>query len=149
MPADLGLLALGNASDCLYDANPVITNFEAMGMDMDGFRLRLKQGRTARGLSQKELAALMEVTQVCIWKWEKGKSFPKPAYLVRLADALRTSVSYLCSGIGLPAGYGSADEETRHIHMQHMTDLARHMVAEAASVPFESVNIQIDFPKEA
>ena len=117
-------------------------------MDMDSFRLRMKQGRTARGLSQGDLGALMGVTQVCIWKWEKGKSFPKPAYLVRLADALRTSVSYLCSGIGLPAGYGSADEEARHIHMQHMTDLARHMVAEAASVPFESVSIHIDFPKK-
>lgn len=51
--------------------------------------------RKAKGLSQEELAARLHVVRQTISKWEKGLSVPDAGMLIRLAEALDTTVSAL------------------------------------------------------
>lgn len=55
----------------------------------------LKQLRKAKGLSQEELAIKLHVVRQTVSKWEKGLSVPDSAMLIRLAEALDTSVTVL------------------------------------------------------
>ena len=48
----------------------------------------LRELREAKGYSQRELANLAEVSQVCIWKIENGKSKPHPSTRRKLAALL-------------------------------------------------------------
>lgn len=59
------------------------------------FSQRLKTLRKARGLSQKSLAAQLEVTQQAVGKWETGRSTPDPATVARLAELLGTTTDCL------------------------------------------------------
>lgn len=51
--------------------------------------------RKAQGLSQQSLAEQLFVTRQTISKWEKGLSVPDAEALIRLADALDTTVQAL------------------------------------------------------
>lgn len=51
--------------------------------------------RKAKGLSQEELAARLHVVRQTVSKWEKGLSVPDAGMLIRLAEALGTTVSAL------------------------------------------------------
>ena len=51
--------------------------------------------RTAKGMSQAELADKLHVVRQTVSKWEKGLSVPDAESLTRLAEALDTTVSAL------------------------------------------------------
>ena len=55
----------------------------------------IKKARKERGLSQEELAGRLNVVRQTVSKWEKGLSVPDAEMLVRLAEALDTSVETL------------------------------------------------------
>ncbi|MBQ9717499.1 MAG: helix-turn-helix domain-containing protein, partial [Clostridia bacterium] len=55
----------------------------------------LKNLRKAKGLSQEELAIKLNVVRQTVSKWEKGLSVPDSEMLIRLAEALDTSVTVL------------------------------------------------------
>ena len=55
----------------------------------------IKKLRTARGLSQEELAIKINVVRQTVSKWEKGLSVPDSQMLIKLAEELNTSVSVL------------------------------------------------------
>lgn len=55
----------------------------------------IKSHRKAKGLSQEELAAKLNVARQTLSKWEKGLSVPDAEMLIRIARALDTSVSEL------------------------------------------------------
>ena len=55
----------------------------------------LKTFRKAKGLSQEELAAKINVVRQTVSKWEKGLSVPDSEMLVTLSEALETPVSTL------------------------------------------------------
>ena len=55
----------------------------------------LKTLRTAKGLSQEELAIRLNVVRQTISKWEKGLSVPDADLLIRLADVFEVPVSEL------------------------------------------------------
>ncbi len=59
--------------------------------------------RKAKGLPQEELAARLHVVRQTISKWEKGLSVPDADMLIRLAEALDTTVSALLGEEPLPA----------------------------------------------
>lgn len=52
---------------------------------------RIRNARVQKGLTQKELAAKLDVTQQGIMQWENGTRHPKPDTLRRLAEALDVS----------------------------------------------------------
>ena len=55
----------------------------------------IRAARKARGLSQEELAARLNVVRQTISKWEQGLSVPDADLLIGLSEALETPVSAL------------------------------------------------------
>jgi len=55
----------------------------------------LQKLRRAKGLSQQELAIALNVVRQTVSKWEKGLSVPDADMLIKLAEALDTTVSTL------------------------------------------------------
>lgn len=64
-------------------------------MDMTAFSNRLKELRTARGLSQEQLAERIDVSRQVITKWENGSGTPKIENLLALAKYFGISVDSL------------------------------------------------------
>lgn len=56
---------------------------------------RLKTIRKAKGLSQKDLSRLLNVSQPAIAKWESGSREPCLDDLIKLADILGESTDFL------------------------------------------------------
>lgn len=67
----------------------------------------LKPRRLAAGLSQKQLAELMQVTQGAIANWEAGTAYPRASQLPALANALQCRIDDLY--IGMEEGTANAD----------------------------------------
>ena len=55
----------------------------------------LKELRKKKGLTQKDLAEIIDVNRVTYTNWENGKRTPEPVKIVELATALDTTVDYL------------------------------------------------------
>ena len=62
------------------------------------FKVRLKQARTAKGISQSKLSKLVGVHVTNISRYERGENKPTSAVLTKLGDALGVSADYLMSG---------------------------------------------------
>jgi len=56
---------------------------------------RIYAARKDTGLTQRQLAAQVGVSERTIVRWEKGWNHPRGAYLTRLANALGVDVSLL------------------------------------------------------
>ena len=54
--------------------------------------------RTKHGLSQKELADMLNITDKAVSKWERGISFPDISMLIPLSEILEVSLYDLLSG---------------------------------------------------
>lgn len=61
---------------------------------------RLKSIRLEKGLTQKEVAEKLNVSQVMYQKWEKGVRNPKEETIERLAKALEIEPDYLSGYTG-------------------------------------------------
>lgn len=66
-------------------------------MDAENVGKQIAARRKARGLTQKELADLLHVTDGAVSKWERGINFPEVTLLEPLAEALNTTVIDLLS----------------------------------------------------
>lgn len=62
---------------------------------MDIFSIRLKELRTEKGLTQKQLAAAVNTTDDSVFSWEKGRSQPSIEAIRGLCLILETSADYL------------------------------------------------------
>ena len=62
------------------------------------FKDRLKATRTAKGLSQVELANKIDIHVTNISRYERGENKPTTEVLSKLADALNVTTDYLMSG---------------------------------------------------
>jgi transcriptional regulator with XRE-family HTH domain len=67
--------------------------------DSVSFGRRLKDARQRRGLSQKELAGMIELHPRQVSKYEMGTSFPTVAKLLELVRALRASPEELFADV--------------------------------------------------
>ena len=56
---------------------------------------KIKAIRKSKGLSQEELAALLNVVRQTVSKWEQGRSVPDADLLIALSEALQVPVSTL------------------------------------------------------
>ena len=76
-------------------------NFEHW--NMADFSKNLTQLRKERGLTQLELADLLEVQPRLVGRWEQSKGKPQFDYILKLADVLEVSIDRLLRGQeGLP-----------------------------------------------
>ena len=59
---------------------------------------RITELRTLCGLSQNQLAKMMEVSRQAVSKWETGQSAPDALNMIRLTEILETDIEYLTTG---------------------------------------------------
>ena len=59
---------------------------------------RLKELRKEKGLTQADLAELLEVTKLTISNWENEKSYPDIVSVIHLSDLYRISLDELLKG---------------------------------------------------
>ena len=59
------------------------------------FKNRLKELRTAKGLSQMQLAKLLDISQSAIAKWELGKTEPTASAIIALAEYFNETTDYI------------------------------------------------------
>ena len=71
---------------------------------------RISALRTARGLSQSELAEALEVSRQSVSKWETDASVPDLDRLVKLAELFGVSLDQLVRGEAPPSGEGGSPE---------------------------------------
>ena len=55
----------------------------------------IKPKRIEAGLSQKQLAEILQVTQAAVANWEAGAAYPRAAQLPELAAALHCTIDEL------------------------------------------------------
>lgn len=65
---------------------------------MDSFGLRLTELRKNAGLSQEEMADLLDVSRQSISKWENDKAYPEMTRLLFMSDYFKVSLDYLMRG---------------------------------------------------
>lgn len=59
------------------------------------FGKRVRELRTAKGLSQQRLATLCKVSRPCVYQWEAGTVAPRIQHAQKLAEVLDVELSYL------------------------------------------------------
>lgn len=59
------------------------------------FSERLKELRTGKNLSQKQLAEILQTTNSSVCDWECGRTEPSLSTVVRIADFFDVSCDYL------------------------------------------------------
>lgn len=62
---------------------------------MAEIKLRVRELREQRGLTQEELADRLGVEPPAVSKWERGLAFPRPDKLVAMADIFDCTVDYI------------------------------------------------------
>lgn len=70
-----------------------------MNMDNQSLCDKIRNTRKALGISQVELASLLNVSRQTIANWEKGITVPDARFLEKLADVLHVSVGSLLGDI--------------------------------------------------
>lgn len=90
---------------------------------------RIKLLRTAKKLSGEQLAQQLNITKSAISQWEKGKSLPNRANLIKLAEILEVDDEYLVSGTGQFAGIDQIIDETAiYKNRQQLLDAAHSIM---------------------
>ena len=67
-------------------------------MVKEGLSIRLQEAREVCGLSPREVAERLNVTQQAVSNWEKGRSFPDVGNLVKISDLYGVSLDWLLKG---------------------------------------------------
>lgn len=65
--------------------------------------------RSEKNMTQKQLAALLHISDTTVSKWERGRGFPDISLVLPLADALSLSVAELFAGEKQPPAPPGAD----------------------------------------
>ena len=68
------------------------------GNNIMAFSKQLIHLRNIRGMSQEELAALMDVSRQSVSKWETDQTYPDSEKLIRLSEIFEVSTDYLLKG---------------------------------------------------
>ena len=81
--------------------------------------------RKDKGLTQRQLAEKLNITNRAVSKWETGKCCPDASIMLKLCDILDITVNELLSGERIhPENYQKKAEENL-IQLQHMKDQAQ------------------------
>lgn len=96
-------------------------------MDKESFGAALAEHRKKQGMTQRQLADRLNVTDKAVSKWERGLSYPDVTLLQPLADALMVSVETLlrCE-VPAPTGKDEAmqKEEKQQEPIQNLVELS-------------------------
>ena len=101
-------------------------------MEMEKTGKLIAEVRREKGMTQKELAAQLHVSDRAVSKWERGAGFPDVALLEGLAEALDLTVTDLLRGERQPVP--AADSEIASAIRITRQQLWRHIRTNAAAV---------------
>ena len=87
----------------------------------ENFGRYIKEKRKAAGLSQKELATQLFVSESAVSKWERGLSVPDISLLVPLAEQLNVTVAELLQGCRVEEEQRFTREETEELIRKALT----------------------------
>ncbi len=87
---------------------------------MTDFAKQLVTLRKARGLTQQDLADLLDVQPRLVGRWEQGQGKPQFDYLLKLADVLEVSLDQLLRG-------EAAERPTPDIRNRKLKELCRRV----------------------
>ena len=73
-------------------------------IDTRGLGPRIRQARSEKGLTARELADAVGVSRTMICRYEAGQSIPSAVILARIGYALDRSMEWLVFGADLPPG---------------------------------------------
>lgn len=59
----------------------------------------IKRKRMERGLSQRDIARILNIKEAVVIKWEKGESIPADSYVTSLAEVFNTTVDNIVSKV--------------------------------------------------
>ncbi|MBT1278919.1 helix-turn-helix transcriptional regulator [Thermoanaerobacter sp. CM-CNRG TB177] len=94
---------------------------------------RIRKARLAKGLTQKQLAEMLNITDATVNRYEKGIRKPDPEMLKAIADVLNVSIDYLLGktdipNIHIPESYSQKHEVTKRDLAQY-EDFVKHVNA--------------------
>ncbi|MDD3363146.1 MAG: helix-turn-helix transcriptional regulator [Hespellia sp.] len=81
--------------------------------------------RSMKGISQEELASLMNVTRQAVSKWETEQSLPDSEKIIRLSEIFGVTTDYLLKG---------EETDTMDIYSQHNSKAGADMSAEVTEI---------------
>lgn len=90
-------------------------------LDKAAFGHFLAQLRREKGMTQKELAATLYVSDKAVSKWERGLSVPDISLLVPLAEQLNVTVAELLQGRRVEEEQRFTREETEDLIRKALT----------------------------
>lgn len=101
----------------------------------------LAQLRREKGMTQKELAACLYVSDKAVSKWERGLSVPDISLLVPLAEQLNVTVAELLQGCRVEEEQRFTREETEELIRKALTFFGR--TAGAPPGPYAEVSAAV------
>ena len=81
--------------------------------------------RNVKGISQEELASLMNVTRQAVSKWETDQTLPDSEKVIRLSEIFGVSTDYLLKG---------KETDPMDIYSQHNSKAGADMSAEVTEI---------------
>ncbi|GEM_PF-1974779 len=88
----------------------------------------IAERRNALGMTQKQLAEALAVSDKTVSKWECGRGLPDIDIIGRLADILDVSLSELCSGESAPLSETASNLSDYFAYIAYTGNLRRKMV---------------------
>ena len=70
--------------------------------------MRIKEIREARGMTRKQIADAVGVSEVAVYYWENGRQKPSADKLPKLAELLGCTIDELYRASGAPGGEETA-----------------------------------------
>lgn len=99
-------------------------------LDKEKFGAFLVRLRKEKGLTQKELAEKLYVSDKAVSKWERGLSLPDISLLQPMAEMMEVSVTELLSGRRIPADQPLTVAEVEPLVTGHLTMTAQEQAAQ-------------------
>lgn len=81
--------------------------------------------RNVKGISQEELASLMNVTRQAVSKWETDQTLPDSEKMIRLSEIFGVTIDYLLKG---------KESDPMDIYSQHDSKAGADMSAEVTEI---------------
>lgn len=104
-----------------------------------GFGERLKELRESKGMSQKELAKCVHVSDAAIANYENSQNYPKPTVLISLMTVLECDANYLYQDYILKSNIREISEEEYDIVTKYrkLNKHGKEMVRTVADAEFK------------
>ncbi len=101
---------------------------------MNNLANNIKKLRKEKGITQKELADILNISFQAISKWENAKAQPEISYLIKLCDVLYSDLNSLL-------GY-KPTSEARDIHSVHYKTNDSHLKLNPSKLAVEVLNLK-------